>query len=101
MPVLLVVFASFQTGELSRPHPLLSSTHAAIEKVIKIRRRCLIPARYAPVGRHEFTTFTSPHLAQLLYVLFAMVASTIPVAIFGAHFMAHVVPVWTPNQFSQ
>jgi len=28
-----------------------------------------------------------------------MMASTIPVAIFGAHFMVHVVPSWTPNQF--
>jgi len=35
----------------------------------------------------------------ILYVLFAMMASTIPVAVFGAHFMAHVVPVWTPNRF--
>ncbi len=43
----------------------------------------------------------SPRLPQTLCVLFAMMASTIPVAIFGAHFMAHVVPVWTSIQFSQ
>jgi hypothetical protein len=34
-------------------------------------------------------------------VLFAMLGSTIPVAILGVQFAMRIVPFWTPEQFSQ
>ncbi|KAH9980462.1 hypothetical protein BJV74DRAFT_779476 [Russula compacta] len=76
--VLQRVFAAKSAWTVALIALLLNTLGTFETVVIKAKRRC----------QHMFPS-----------VLFAMLVSTVPVSILGAHFAMRVAPFWTPDQF--